>query len=78
MSSRIQATFDGHVFRPLEPVALPPNTSVSLTVEALTTPKPVKQGSFLDTAASLNLDGPEDWSANLDNYLYGQNGNDES
>jgi predicted ATP-dependent serine protease len=26
--------------------------------------------SFLHTARSLNLDGPPDWSANLENYLY--------
>jgi len=26
--------------------------------------------SFLKYAASLNLDGPEDWSENLDDYLY--------
>jgi hypothetical protein len=28
--------------------------------------------SFLRTARALNLDGPLDWSANLDNYLYGE------
>ena len=27
--------------------------------------------SFLTLAQSVNLDGPPDWSANLDNYLYG-------
>jgi hypothetical protein len=27
--------------------------------------------SFLDTALSLNLDGPPDWSARLHEYLYG-------
>jgi hypothetical protein len=28
-------------------------------------------GSFLRTARALNLDGPPDWSTNLDEYLYG-------
>jgi hypothetical protein len=27
--------------------------------------------SSLDVALSLNLDGPPDWSLNLDKYLYG-------
>ncbi len=27
--------------------------------------------SFLATARSMNLDGPADWSANLENHLYG-------
>jgi hypothetical protein len=26
--------------------------------------------SFLQTARSLNLDGPPDWSANVERYLY--------
>ena len=28
--------------------------------------------SFLETAESLQLDGPSDWSENLDKYLYGE------
>ena len=27
--------------------------------------------SFLDVAENLNLDGPADWSENVDTYLYG-------
>lgn len=27
--------------------------------------------SFIDTALALNLDGPPDWSENLEEYLYG-------
>ncbi len=30
------------------------------------------QGLFLQTARSLNLKGPADWSANLEEYLYGE------
>jgi hypothetical protein len=29
------------------------------------------KNSFLRTAASLNLEGPEDFSVNIDHYLYG-------
>jgi hypothetical protein len=35
MSTTIDATFDGQVFRPAGPVRLKPNTSVRLTIEAL-------------------------------------------
>ncbi len=73
MVSRIQATFDGRVFRPHETVVLPPNTSVHLTVEPVESapPVPPKQVSFLETAAGLNLEGPEDWSSNLHSHYPG-------
>ena len=71
MSTTVDATFDGHVFRPVNPVELKPNTSVRLTVETLVEPAP-KTASFLQVARSLNLEGPADWSANLDKYLYGE------
>lgn len=70
MGKFVDATFDGAVFRPSEPVALPPNTHVRLTVEPVVGGPPAG-ASFLDTAESLHLKGPPDWSANLDNYLYG-------
>jgi hypothetical protein len=71
MVKSIDATFDGIVFRPAEPFLLKPNTQVRLTVE---TPEPATEpaASFLDTASSLNLEGPVDWSANLHRYLYGE------
>jgi len=62
MSTKIEATFDGQVFRPVGTVPLPPNTTVRLTVEPL--PEPPK--SFLRTARSLNLEGPPDWASKLD------------
>ena len=68
MTTTIEATFDGSVFRPTEPVSLAPNTPVRLTVE----PLPAKPASFLDTARSLGLAGPPDWASNLDKYLYGE------
>lgn len=70
MSKTIEALFDGTVFRPAEPLTLEPNTRVWIVIE--TTPPPTEKAiSFLRTARSLNLDGPPDWSANLENYLYG-------
>jgi hypothetical protein len=70
MATVIEATFDGTVFRPNGPVALKPNTAVRLTVETL--PPPKEAASVLDVAESLNLEGPTDWSVNLDKYLYGE------
>jgi hypothetical protein len=73
MSTTIEATFDGSVFRPIQPVLLTPNTTVRLTVETL----PTESGpttSFLRTARSLNLHGPADWASNLDEYLYSEEG----
>jgi hypothetical protein len=68
MATIIEATFDGQVFRPEGPVPLPPNTIVRITFE----PIPDKPTSFIQTARSLNLEGPSDWASNLDSYLYKQ------
>jgi predicted DNA-binding antitoxin AbrB/MazE fold protein len=71
MVTTIEATYDGTVFRPAEPIEIEPNTRVRITVEA-PIPSTEEMASFLDTAASLNLEGPPDWSANLHKYLYGE------
>lgn len=57
------------VVRPAKPLTLEPNTRVWIVIE--TTLPPTTMRSFLRTARSLNLDGPADWSANLEHYLYG-------
>jgi hypothetical protein len=62
MVKTIDATFDGVVFWPAEPISLEPNTRVRITVETKT-PLAEPPASFLDTASSLNLEGPVDWSA---------------
>ena len=69
MAETIRALFDGKVFRPAEPVALEPNTYVQIIVSTVSgnSKEPV---SFLRVARALNLEGPPDWSANLDKYLY--------
>ena len=71
MVEQIDATFDGIVFRPAEPVSLEPNTRVRITVE---TPAPASSLGRLSWTRlfSLNLEGPADWSANLHRYLYGE------
>ena len=70
MSQIIEAVYDGVVLRPDAALPLPPNTRVRVTVEEIT-PQPPGGTSFLRTARSLDLTGPPDWSANLDDYLYG-------
>jgi hypothetical protein len=70
MVKTVEAVFDGKVFRPTEQIEIAPNTRVRITIETMP-PAEDETTSFLQTARSLNLDGPSDWSANLDDYLYG-------
>lgn len=63
----IEALYDGKVFLPLIPLSLKPDTHVRISV----LPHDEKNESFLNTARSLQLDGPPDWSEKLDEYLYG-------
>lgn len=70
MTRSIEAVFDGTTLRPDEPLELPPNTRVRLTIESLDTPR--DGASFLLTARSLALAGPRDWSSHLEFYLYGK------
>lgn len=64
MTKSLHATFDGLVLRPDEPVELAANTRVRITIETIDAPAG-KTVSFLQTARSLNLQGPSDWSAHL-------------
>jgi predicted DNA-binding antitoxin AbrB/MazE fold protein len=70
MGKRIQAVYDGAVLRPAEPLTLEPNTEVWVTIEDAP-PAEEATASFLKTARALNLEGPADWSARLEDYLYG-------
>ena len=71
MTTSIEATFDGSVFRPSTPVMLSPNTQVRLTVETLTA-EPIAGTSFLQTARAMKVEGPPDWASRFDEYLYGE------
>ncbi|MGI8670088.1 MAG: antitoxin family protein [Aridibacter sp.] len=70
MSLTIEATFDGEVFRPDEKVDLEPNTKVKLELIIEEKKKTGKPYSFFEYARSLKLDGPSDFSKNIDQYLY--------
>jgi hypothetical protein len=70
MAKTIEAVFDGTALVPDEPLDIKANTRVRLTIEAM----PGKTGepySFFEVAKAQKLQGPEDWSVNLDHYLYG-------
>lgn len=71
MSQTLEAVFDGKVILPDEPIALEPNTRVRVVIETVAEAE-AKPVSFLRAARSLKLNGPADWSTNLDNYLYGE------
>ena len=76
MVRTIEAVFDGEVLRPENPLPLEPNTRVRITIETVE-PSPKKPKSFLDTARSLNVDGPPDWAMNIEAYLYEGRSEDE-
>jgi hypothetical protein len=71
MSATVKATFDGEGLRPDEPLELAPQTRVRVIIEPEEAPA-LRTTSFVRTAQSLQLEGPEDWSSNLDEYLYGK------
>lgn len=82
MDKILDATYDEEVFRADEPIKLASNTKVKIIIEDEETPKKLKlvempkkgKGepyAFLKYLESLNLDGPSDFSRNLDEYLYG-------
>jgi len=71
MTTRLNAVYDGKVFKPEGPLDLKANIRVRITIEApeIEKSKPKKR-SFLQTALSLKISGPPDWSARLEDYLY--------
>ena len=69
MEQTLHAIYDGKVFRPEKPLDLKPDIRVRLTVETAQEGKHQKR-SFLQTARSLKIEGPSDWSAHLEDYLY--------
>ena len=71
MATTVGAMYDGSVLRLDKPLSLPANTRVRVTIEPAGASERTSS-SFLQTALSLKLEGPADWSANLDSYLYGE------
>ena len=83
MEKIVEATYDGEVFRPDEPIDLASETKVKVIIEEMQQngkklelvemPKKSlgKPYAWLDFAQAANLDGPSDFSTNLDDYLNG-------
>ena len=71
MTESVAAIFDGKVFHPVEPITIPANTRVKISIEIIPDNE-TPRSSFLQVARSLNLDGPPDWASNLDEHLYGE------
>ena len=81
MEKILDATYDGEVFRPDEPVDLASNTKVKIIVEdekgELKSLKLLeKKGkgepyAFLKYARTVSIDAPPDYASNIDEYLYG-------
>ncbi len=66
-----EAIYDGKAFIPVDSLSIRSNTRVKIFV---ITQESEQASSFLQVARSLELEGPEDWSAMLDEYLYGNRG----
>ncbi|HEV7587582.1 MAG TPA: hypothetical protein VGO40_05580 [Longimicrobium sp.] len=74
MTWTIMGTYDGSKLIPDEPLPLEPGTRVLLTVHVATEQHSSDSPhgtSFIETALSMNVDGPSDWSARIDHSLYG-------
>ncbi|MBX2993074.1 MAG: hypothetical protein KF749_18125 [Bacteroidetes bacterium] len=77
MTVKLKAHYDGKVLHPHEHLAIKPGTEVTITVESADAVKG-KEYSFLDTALSMDLALPPDFSSRLDDYLYrGSNGDSQ-
>jgi hypothetical protein len=70
MMRELDAFFDGKVLHTDLPLDLIPNTKVKIIIE-LPEMENNKSMSFLDTACSIKLEGPVDFSEKLEDYLYG-------
>ncbi len=81
MEKIFDATYDGEVFRPDEPVDLASNTKVKIIVEdeigefkKLKLVEKKGKGepyAFLKYLESVSIDAPPDYASNIDEYLYG-------
>jgi len=52
-------------------LGLKPGSSVLVTVQPAGARAKKRKSSFLETALKTRVEGPADWSKNLDKHLYG-------
>jgi hypothetical protein len=53
-------------------LGLKPGSSVLVTVQPTSGRAKQRKSSFLETALKTKIEGPADWSKNLDKHLYGE------
>lgn len=53
-------------------LGLKPGSSVLVTVQPTNGRATKRKSSFLETALKTKIEGPADWSKNLDKHLYGE------
>jgi hypothetical protein len=72
MEKTLTVVFDGEVFRPSVPVDLEPNKRYLITIISQS-PPPKEGESAWDVLDRMTgtVEGPGDWSAEHDHYLYG-------
>jgi hypothetical protein len=81
MTKTITATYDGRDIHPDEPLPLPRDTRITITVHAAETdrePNPLAAAdvelprtneTFAEAVRRIRIDGPADWSQRVDDYL---------
>jgi hypothetical protein len=67
MIHKVEATYDGEIVRPEEPLHLAPHSRFTMSYEGLEDQPQAKS----EIARSMQVEGPPDWSERLDHYLYG-------
>lgn len=70
MTITIHAEYNGIAFIPIDSVPLKKNRKYRLIIEDATEEKKQTAWDVLEDHIG-SIDGPEDWSENLDHYLYG-------
>ncbi|MBI5474708.1 MAG: hypothetical protein HY961_20405 [Ignavibacteriae bacterium] len=68
MTIHTKAIYDGKFLQLTEPVELKPNTHVNVTLEIPDSPDGMEY-DFFETALSMDLQGPPDWSTHFEDYL---------
>lgn len=71
MTQRINAIFDGKVFRPEGPVHLQANTRCVVTVQSPAGDNPSADAWELLGQMAGSVEAPADWSSEHNHYLYG-------
>ena len=73
LTKTVTAIWDGKLIHPDEPLPLPRDTRITITVHAEepreNEDRDVGVSTFLDVALSLKICGPPDWSERVDYYM---------